>query len=129
MEIIFLTLEDVLTIHTDQIDRYGGSPELRDEGLLASAVNMPQATFGGAFLHADLFEMAAAYLFHLVQNHPFVDGNKRAGAAAALVFLDLNGIELEIPEDALVAHVLEVAQGRLDKSAVALFLRQHAHPE
>lgn len=122
----FLRIEDVLRIHEDQIERYGGSPDLRDPGLLASAVETPRASFEGRFLHGDLFEMAAAYLFHIVQNHPFVDGNKRTGAAAALVFLDLNGIELEIADDALVEHVLAIAQGQLAKPEITDFLRRHA---
>lgn len=126
MSFEFLRVDDVLQIHQDQIDRYGGSPDLRDPGLLASAADAPQATFNGNYLHKDIFEMAAAYLFHIVQNHPFVDGNKRTGAAAALVFLDLNGIELEIEDDTLADHVLAVAQGRVSKSEVATFLRQHA---
>src|SRR5688572_29541500 len=98
----FLSLDDVLTIHEDQIERYGGSPEIRDAGLLASAVETPRATYGEAFLHADLFHMAAAYLYHIVQNHAFVDGNKRTGAAAALVFLDINGVEVNVDDDDLV---------------------------
>jgi hypothetical protein len=77
MEIEFLRVDDVLGMHEDQIERYGGSPELRDPGLLSSAVETPRATFGGRLLHETLFDMAAAYLFHIVQNHPFVDGNKR----------------------------------------------------
>lgn len=126
----FLQIEDVLHIHQDQIERYGGSPDLRDAGLLASAVETPRATFGGELLHVDLFEIAAAYLFHIVQNHPFTDGNKRTGVAAALVFLDLHGIEMRVAEDDLVAHVLDVAQGRIAKSEVAAFLRSHAvHPD
>ncbi|HMN40453.1 MAG TPA: type II toxin-antitoxin system death-on-curing family toxin [Phycisphaerales bacterium] len=122
----FLRIEDVLRIHEDQIERYGGSPDLLDSGLLVSAVEAPRATFDGRFLHDDLFEMAGAYLFHLVQNHPFVDGNKRTGAAAALVFLDLNGIEIEIDDSALVDHVLAAAQGQIDKTDIAAFLRKHA---
>ena len=125
MDVVFLSIDDVLAIHQDQIDRYGGSAEVRDLELLASAVQMPQAAFGGVFLHADLFEMAAAYLFHIVQNHPFIDGNKRTGTATALVFLDLNGIEIDIPDDKLVEHVLEVAQGRIEKPEITGFLRQH----
>ncbi len=121
----FLRVDDVLQIHQDQIERYGGSPDLRDPGLLTSAVDAPRATFDGSYLHRDLFEMAAAYLFHIVQNHPFVDGNKRTGTAAALVFLDLNGIETEIEDGALVDHVLAVAQGQIAKSEVADFLRTH----
>jgi death-on-curing protein len=122
----FLTIEDLLAIHADQIERYGGSSGLRDAGLLDAAVAMPQASFGGALLHTDLFEMAAAYLFHVVQGHPFVDGNKRAGTAAALVFLDLNGIEIDISDDALVALVLLVAQGQATKAEVAAALREHS---
>jgi death-on-curing protein len=123
---IFLGVDDVLTIHQDQIERYGGSPDLRDPGLLTSAVDTPRAMFDGRYLHGDLFEMAAAYLYHIVQNHPFVDGNKRTGTAAALVFLDLNGIEIAIDDDALADYVIEVAQGRVPKSDVAAFLRKHA---
>ncbi|MBL9030139.1 MAG: type II toxin-antitoxin system death-on-curing family toxin [Phycisphaerae bacterium] len=122
----FLRVDDVLQIHQDQIERYGGSPDLRDPGLLTSAVDTPRAMFDGKYLHGDLFEMAAAYLFHIVQNHPFVDGNKRTGIAAALVFLDLNGIDMAIDDDTLADHVLAVAQGREDKTAVAAFLRLHA---
>lgn len=83
---VFLTLDEALDIHRDQIQRYGGSSGIRDLGLLQSALAQPQAAFAGQFLHADLIEMAAAYLFHITQNHPFVDGNKRTGTAAALVF-------------------------------------------
>lgn len=126
MEIEFLQIEDVLGMHEDQIERYGGSPEIRDPGLLSSAVETPRASFGGRFLHETLFDMAAAYLFHIVQDHPFVDGNKRTGTVAALVFLDLNGVEVEIAEDDLVEHVLEVAQGRRSEPEIAAFLRAHA---
>ena len=122
----FLRVDDVLQIHQDQIERYGGSPDLRDPGLLTSAVDTPRAMFDGKYLHGDLFEMAAAYLFHIVLNHPFVDGNKRTGTAAALVFLDLNGIEMEIDDDALANLVLAVARGRVTKPEVAAFLRKHA---
>ena len=76
MRPLFLTLEEVREIHIDQIERYGGGPGIRDISLLQSAIAMPAAGFGEQYLHGDLFEMAAAYLFHLVQNHPFVDGNK-----------------------------------------------------
>ena len=122
----FLTLDEVVAIHQDQVQRYGGSPDLRDPGLLDSAAAMPRAAFGGSLLHADLFDMAAAYLFHIIQDHPFVDGNKRTGVAAALVFLDLNGVEVLVDDDELVGMVLEVAQGRADKRAIASFLRAHA---
>ena len=122
----FLTLDDALEVHRDQIERYGGTLGVRDNGLLESALAAPQSGFGGNYLHADLFEMASAYLFHLVQNHPFLDGNKRVGAAAALTFLVMNGIETKIPNQALVQMVLSVAQGRTEKMAIADFFRQNA---
>ena len=122
----FLTLDDALEVHRDQIERYGGTLGVRDNGLLESALAAPQSGFGGHYLHADLFEMASAYLFHLVQNHPFLDGNKRVGAAAALTFLVMNGIETKIPNQALVQMVLSVAQGRMEKTAIADFFRQNA---
>lgn len=126
MEPEFLRVEEVVQIHEDQVERYGGSRDLRDAGLLSSAVEAPRATFGGQQLHGDLFEIAAAYAFHLVQNHPFVDGNKRTGAIAALLFLDLNGVEVVIGEDALFEHILGIAQGRIAKAEIAAFLRRHA---
>jgi death-on-curing protein len=122
----FLTLDDVLSLHADQITRYGGSPLVRDVGLLESAVAMPAATFGGERLHASLEEQAAAYLFHLVKNHPFVDGNKRTGLMAMLVFLGLNGRRLEAPDDDLTDLVMGVAAGRLTKADVAVFVRRHS---
>jgi death on curing protein len=124
----FLDESGVLQIHSDLIERFGGSHGLRDRGMLLSAIEMPKASFGGQFLHEDLFEMAAAYLYHLVQNHAFIDGNKRIGTAAALVFLDVNGFELTAEQDDLTEMVLEVAQGRLGKPEIADFLRRHARP-
>src|SRR5881628_1739845 len=122
----FLALDEVLEIHRDQLARYGGAAGIRDLGLLQSALAQPQATFGGQFLHADLFEMAAAYLFHLVQNHPFVDGNKRVGTVAALVFLRLNDQDTNATEGELESLVLAVAQGQTDKATIAKFFRDHS---
>src|SRR4051794_37935673 len=90
----FLSLSEVLEIHANQIELYGGSLGIRDIGLLEAAVGQAQASFGEEFLHKDIYEMAAAYLYHLVQNHPFIDGNKRVGLASAVVFLEINGITL-----------------------------------
>ena len=126
MEIAFLTLVEVVAIHQDQIRRYGGAVGVRDWGLLKSAVAMPAAMFGGQFLHGELTEMAAAYLFHLVSNHPFIDGNKRVSAAAADVFLALNGWELTANEDAYADLVISVAAGKTGKSEVAEFIRANA---
>ncbi len=98
---------------------------LRDRGLLESALAMPEATVGRESLHPSLEEQAAAYLFHLVKNHPFMDGNKRVGLACCLVFLRLNGRRVRATDDALVNLVLGVAEGRLAKADVAVFLRAH----
>ena len=125
---IFLTLHEVVAIHCDQIARYGGSEGVRDWGLLQSAVAMPAAGFGGQFVHSDLCEMAAAVLFHIVQNHPFIDGNKRVGAAAAYVFLALNNVRLTADEDAYAELVLSVARGETPKSGVANFFRDNMAP-
>ena len=88
---------------------------------------MPQTAYGGEHLHGDLFEMAAAYLFHIVQNHPFLDGNKRTGAASAIVFLALNDIKVDDDEQGLVELTLSVATGKAGKTEIAEFFRLHAH--
>ena len=124
----FLTLSEVIKIHKDQIHRYGGSEGILDWGLLQSAVAMPAAMFGGQYLHTDLCEMAAAYLFHLVQNHSFVDGNKRVGAVAADVFLALNDIRLEVSETDYERAVMSIASGQMSKSAVGEFFREYTQP-
>jgi len=124
MEPHFLSLAEALEIHQDQIIRYGGALGIRDIDLLKSAMGMPSATFGGNFLHTDIYEMAAAYLFHIVKNHPFVDGNKRTGAMAMLVFLSLNECEFFAPQDKFTDIVLSVAKGETDKAKLAVFIRK-----
>jgi death-on-curing protein len=126
VEPLFLTLDEVLAIHRDQIERYGGSAGVRDWGLLKSALAMPAAAFGGAFLHTTLHEMAAAYLFHLVQNHPFIDANKRVGAVTADVFLALNDVQLVAEQEHYAELVLAVARGESSKSTVAEFFRANS---
>jgi death-on-curing protein len=122
----FLTLDEVLAIHADQIERYGGGAGLRDRDGLLSALGVPSATFEATYLHGDPFEMAAAYLFHLAKNHPFVDGNKRTALMTAIVFLGLSGQALVAPPDELTDLVIGVADGSVTKSDVAVFLRRHA---
>jgi death on curing protein len=119
----FLSLDEVLALHADQISRYGGDTGVRDLALLQSALAMPQARFGGEWLHPSLAEMAAAYLFHVVRNHPFVDGNKRAGLICATAFLGLNDAEVVAAPDDLLEVVMGVAEGRTDKAQVAVFLK------
>lgn len=90
-EIIFLTYEEILTFHADQLRLFGGQDGIRDDGVLRSAIATPEASFDGIYLHDNVFLMAAAYAFHIAEGQPFVDGNKRTGLNAALVFLELNG--------------------------------------
>ncbi len=125
-DIVFLDVDEVIELHASQLELFGGGAGLRDQGLLESAVAQPQASFGGHLAHDGLFAMAAAYLFHLVSNHPFVDGNKRIGLIAALVFLDLNGVSIAHPSEALYELTMGVAEGRIDKAAVAAELERIA---
>ena len=106
---VFLSLDEILEIHEQQIERYGGSAGLRDPAGLESAVATPQATFGGELLHTSIPAMAAAYLFHLCQNHAFIDGNKRVGANSAITFLLMNNWDTTFGEEELVDLVLSVA--------------------
>lgn len=125
---VFLTIEEVLVLHDLHLERYGGSAGVRDLGLLDSAVAQARASFGGEFLNADLAEMAASYLVSLVKNHPFIDGNKRAGLASALTFLDLNGIAIDHSSALLYDATMAVAEGRLDKDGLAALFRRLAGP-
>lgn len=123
-DIIFLSVDDVLLLHTDTIDIDGGSHGVRDYGLLDAAVAMPRQQFDGDYLHEDLPAMAAAYMFHIAQNHPFVDGNKRAAVLSALAFLSVNGIE-ELPDPRELEHVtLRVAASEMGKDALTQWLRK-----
>ena len=121
-----LTLDEVLQIHRDQIERYGGTLGVRDFGLLDSAIAQPAARFGGQYLHADVWDMAAAYLFHLALNHPFFDGNKRAAVAAALTFMTLNDVDFSFPEEEIAEFVLQGAQGQIEKPEIAAYFKSRA---
>jgi death-on-curing protein len=127
-EPLFLSLDEVVEIHEQQIERYGGSTGLRDIAGLESAVATPQSTFGGEFLHTSIPAIAAAYLFHLCQNHAFVDGNKRVGANSAITFLLLNDWEPTFGEDELVGLVLSVACGSLGKSELTKIFAARCRP-
>lgn len=115
----FLTMSEVLLVAQDQVRRYGGAYGVVDPALLSSALAMPGATSGGRYLHADVYHQAAAYAFHICQNHPFLDGNKRTALASALVFLALNGIELEDRDSVLYDLMIDVATGKKGKAAIA----------
>lgn len=129
MEPLFLSLEEVLEMHRQQIDLYGGSPGLRDLEGLESALATPQATFDGNYLHPSIPAMAAAYLFHICQNHPFIDGNKRVGANAAITFLLMNDWEPDFGSDELVELVVSVASGTIAKRELTAVFENHCRPD
>jgi death-on-curing protein len=109
----------VLSIHARQIERFGGTPGVRDEGLLESALAQPQATFGGQFLHPTINEQAAAYLYHIAMNHPFIDGNKRTAFAVTDTFLRLNNCALNLTDDRAYDLVMRVARGTMTKEELS----------
>ena len=121
---LHLNVEAVLAIHSEVLAAHGGAPGIRERSLLESAVAAPKATYGGEPLIEDPIEIAAAYLFYLCRNHPFIDGNKRTALAACLVFLSLNGLlpDADMPGrdiDRWEAWVLAVASSELDREATA----------
>ncbi len=119
-------MSEVLLILQDQIRRYGGAYGVRDPDLLSSALAMPSSTFGGRFLHEDLYDQASAYTFHICQNRPFIDGNKRAALASALVFLSLNGIDQDDPKEDLYRLMMDVSgKGKGKMEVAAEFRRLH----
>lgn len=122
----FLTLEDILYIHTQEIQVAGGEPNIRDEDGITACVDAPKASFGGEYLH-DLFGMAASYITCLTTRHPFGDGNKRTALASALTFLDLNGYGVkESYEEELADLVLDFVTKEISKEEVAQHLESHA---
>lgn len=127
-ECLHLSVDIVREIHFEAISQFGGLDGVRDVALLESAVAAPQAGFGGVSLYADLVEIAAAYLFHLCRNHPFLDGNKRAALGACLVFLRLNGIEPTADGPEWERLTLAVATAGIDREAATRLLRAILEP-
>jgi death-on-curing protein len=121
---IFLTVSEVLGLHSDQIREFGGAAGIRDQGLLESAVAQASATYNGEYLHKGLFEMAAAYAFHIAENQPFLDGNKRTALNAAIVFLGLNGFDVVDDEGVLYAAMIGLSTGEWSKGQMAALLER-----
>lgn len=126
MSIRFLSKQLVEKLHHRQIERFGGSYGLRDEGILESALMRPvnKAAYGST----DIVELAAAYLYGLIKNHAFIDGNKRIAIVAAGVFLMDNGFAIETDEATLFSFVLSLAAGEIDEDGATRFLRDHCVP-
>ncbi|MGA9379285.1 MAG: type II toxin-antitoxin system death-on-curing family toxin [Phormidium sp.] len=121
----FLSKKLVLALHQNQINTFGGSSGVRDMGLLDSALALPQQTFGGELLHPTIYEQAAAYLYHIAKNHPFIDGNKRTACAAMEIFLELNSYVLNLSDEEEIELVLQVAQGNMSKAELSAFLSKY----
>ncbi|MBD0265116.1 MAG: type II toxin-antitoxin system death-on-curing family toxin [Tolypothrix sp. Co-bin9] len=121
----FLSISQVLDIHQDEINSFGGTSGVRDEGLLDSALAQPQATFGGELLHPTIGEQAAAYLYHLAMNHPFIDGNKRTAFAVMDTFITLNGYSLNLSEEQAYNLVIQVVQTQISKEELSAFMELH----
>ena len=120
-----LSKRQILMLHSMLVAQSGGADGLRDEGLLESAINTPLQTFDGQELYPTVLEKAARLGYGLIHNHPFLDGNKRIGTHAMLVFLDINNITLSYEDDDLIAAILRVASGDMDDSQLLEWLKTH----
>jgi death-on-curing protein len=125
----FLTIEQVIKLHNDLLARTGGIVALTNTGMLEAAIAAAQSGYGDVYFHTDVFEMAAAYAFHIAKNHPFMEGNKRCGLSACLIFLDLNGYSVQPPDPKMLENAMvDIVDGLIDKSGFAELLRRHAVP-
>src|SRR6056297_1437072 len=122
----FLKEDIILSLHQDQLKRYGGKTGLRDKKLFKSAMAQPEASFQGKYVHEDVFHMAAAYGFHLCQNHPFYDGNKRTALIAMYTFLFVNGYQIKADKKSLFAIMMDLASGKVNKEELAGYLKKHS---
>jgi len=124
LDCVHLSIDVIREIHAEVIKQFGGANGIRDENLLASAVLTPQSSFGGKSPYADIVEIAAAYLFYLCKNHPFVDGNKRTAMMAGIVFLRLNGIETASDSSEWERLMLDVASSKITRDETTRRLRK-----
>ncbi|HYK08173.1 MAG TPA: type II toxin-antitoxin system death-on-curing family toxin [Candidatus Eisenbacteria bacterium] len=124
-EVIYISLEDLLIIHTDQIERYGGSHGIRDLGLVESALFRPQSSFGGEDLYPDFFDKAAVLVHSLLLNHAFVDGNKRTAMTTLLSFLEFNNLHLKVSQEELINAAQFIENKEWDTKAIASWLKNH----
>jgi death-on-curing protein len=122
----YLSLEQVLKMHDAFIEKFGGLQGIRDINLLLSAIETPKAAMFGNDLYPTVYNKAAAYLYHIVQNHPFNDANKRTGFGAAYLFLKANDVAILFDDESLESLVIEVAQGKKTKEEISYFF-EHGH--
>ncbi len=122
----FLKKDTILIFHQDQLSRYGGKIGVRDEKLLESALAQPEMSIEGKYIHEDLFHMAAAYGYHLCQNHPFYDGNKRTALIAMYIFLYGNGYQLNADKKGLFAIMMDLAKGSVSKDELRDYLKKNS---
>jgi death-on-curing protein len=120
----YITLEQVLVIHEDQVEKYGGSQGVRSLALLESAVFRPQTSFGGRDLYETIFDKASSLVHSLILNHPFVDGNKRTAVVSTLTFLEFNGYLLEVSRPKLTNFALDIESKKLDIEKIAVWLQK-----
>lgn len=123
---VFLTLEQVVAIHDDQIERYGGRHGIARLELLESAVMRPQTTFGGNDLYPTLFDKASAMMHSLIMNHAFVDGNKRTATVSGIVFLEFNGFALKVEQDEMIQAALNVRHKKWGIEKLSNWLKKHS---
>lgn len=124
-DIVFIPKYVLLYFHEQLIGLYGGTLGIRDEGMLDSALEQPKAMFGGSFVHTSITKMAAAYGFHLCNNHPFVDGNKRIAFVAMDTFLQKNGFEISATEKEVYKIMIKLASGKLTKEELTIWLENN----
>jgi death on curing protein len=122
----FIPEELVITIHADLLQRYGGQAGLRDQNLLESALAQPRMTVGGKFAHKTIFDKAAAYGYHVCQNHPFIDGNKRVAFVLMDIFLQRNGWQIVAHEEDAYSLMVELSSSKISKTQLALWLKEHS---
>ena len=122
----FLTLSEVLLILENQIRTYGGIYGVRDLNLLSSALYMPESSYDGNYLHKTIPAMAAAYAFHICQNHPFTDENKRVALASSLIFLDINGYDFRCKDEILYNKIMDMAKSKITKNDLIQFFEKHS---
>ena len=125
-EPIWLDIDIVLDFHVEQLALFGGADGIRDRGLLESALARPINKFG--YGESGLAALAAAYGFGIARNHPFIDGNKRTALASIIVFLGLNGIDLDAPQEAATAMILSLAAGEITEEILAGWIADHIRP-